>query len=80
MNAPYKATKTAIDYPPAATSLDTTGIGINEADQQTISLIDDDCSQEVVPRIRVHYSAFCHRLPNELTTALGVLQSLISLT
>lgn len=70
-----EADKTAIGYLPNATSLDTTGMQINEADLQAITSVDVDGWREAVPQIRDHYAAFGDRLPHELATALDALES-----
>jgi phosphoenolpyruvate carboxykinase (GTP) len=75
LNGTAQADKTAIGYLPNATSLDTTGLQINEADLQAITSVDVDGWREAVPQIRDHYAAFGDRLPNELTTALDALES-----
>ena len=78
LNGTAEADKTAIGYLPNATSLDTTGMQINEADLQAITSVDVDGWREAVPQIRDHYAAFGDRLPNELATALDVLESSLS--
>ena len=75
LNGTAEADKTAIGYLPNATSLDTSGMQINEADLQAITSVDVDGWREAVPQIRDHYAAFGDRLPNELATALDVLES-----
>ena len=75
LNGTAEADKTAIGYLPNATSLDTTGMQINEADLQAITSVDVDGWREAVPQIRDHYAAFGDRLPNELATALVALES-----
>ena len=75
LNGTAEADKTAIGYLPNATSLDTTGMQINEADLQAITSVDVDGWREAVPQIRDHYAAFGDRLPNELATALDTLAS-----
>jgi phosphoenolpyruvate carboxykinase (GTP) len=75
LNGTAQADKTAIGYLPSATSLDTTGMQINEADLQAITSVDVDGWREAVPQIRDHYAAFGDRLPNELATALEALES-----
>ena len=78
LNGTAEADKTAIGYLPNATSLDTTGMQINEADLQAITSVDVDGWREAVPQIRDHYAAFGDRLPNELATALDALESSLS--
>ena len=78
LNGTAEADKTAIGYLPSATSLDTTGMQINEADLQAITSVDVDGWREAVPQIRDHYAAFGDRLPNELATALDALESSLS--
>ena len=78
LNGTAEADKTAIGYLPNATSLDTTGMQINEADLQAITSVDVDGWREAVPQIRDHYAAFGDRLPNELATALNALESSLS--
>ena len=78
LNGTAEADKTAIGYLPNATSLDTTGMQINEADLQAITSVDVDGWREAVPQIRDHYAAFGDRLPNELATALDTLESSLS--
>jgi phosphoenolpyruvate carboxykinase (GTP) len=78
LNGTAEADKTAIGYLPKATSLDTTGMQINEADLQAITSVDVDGWREAVPQIRDHYAAFGDRLPNELATALDALESSLS--
>ena len=78
LNGTAEADKTAIGYLPNATSLDTTGMQINEADLQAITSVDVDGWREAVPQIRDHYAAFGDRLPNELATALDALVSSLS--
>ena len=73
-----EADKAAIGYLPNATSLDTSGMQINEADLQAITSVDVDGWREAVPQIRDHYAAFGDRLPNELATALDALESSLS--
>ena len=75
LNGTAEADKTAIGYLPNATSLDTSGMQINEADLQAITSVDVDGWREAVPQIRDHYAAFGDRLPNELATALEALES-----
>ena len=75
LNGTAEADKTAIGYLPNATSLDTTGMQINEADLQAITSVDVDGWREAVPQIRDHYAAFGDRLPIELATALDALES-----
>ena len=75
LNGTAEADKTAIGYLPNATSLDTSGMQINEADLQAITSVDIDGWREAVPQIRDHYAAFGDRLPNELATALDALES-----
>ena len=75
LNGTAEADKTAIGYLPNATSLDTSGIQINEADLQAITSVDVDGWREAVPQIRDHYAAFGDRLPIELATALDALES-----
>jgi phosphoenolpyruvate carboxykinase (GTP) len=75
LNGTAEADKTAIGYLPNATSLDTTGMQINEADLQAITSVDVDGWREAVPQIRDHYAAFGDRLPNELATALDALEN-----
>ena len=75
LNGTAEADKTAIGYLPNATSLDTSGMQINEADLQAITSVDVDGWREAVPQIRDHYAAFGDRLPNELATALDALES-----
>jgi phosphoenolpyruvate carboxykinase (GTP) len=75
LNGTAQADKTAIGYLPNATSLDTTGLQINEADLQAITSVDVDGWREAVPQIRDHYAAFGDRLPNELAMALDALES-----
>ena len=75
LNGTAEADKTAIGYLPNATSLDTSGMQINEADLQAITSVDVDGWREAVPQIRDHYAAFGDRLPTELATALDVLES-----
>lgn len=75
LNGTAEADKTAIGYLPNATSLDTTGMQINESDLQAITSVDVDGWREAVPQIRDHYAAFGDRLPNELATALDALES-----
>ena len=75
LNGTAEADKTAIGYLPNATSLDTTGMQINETDLQAITSVDVDGWREAVPQIRDHYAAFGDRLPNELATALDALES-----
>ena len=75
LNGTAEADKTAIGYLPNATSLDTTGMQINEADLQAITSVDVDGWREAVPQIRDHYAAFGDRLPSELATALDALES-----
>ena len=74
LNGTAEADKTAIGYLPNATSLDTTGMQINEADLQAITSVDVDGWREAVPQIRDHYAAFGDRLPTELATALDALE------
>ena len=78
LNGTAEADKTAIGYLPNATSLDTTGMQINEADLQAITSVDVDGWREAVPQIRDHYAAFGDRLPSELATALDALESSLS--
>jgi phosphoenolpyruvate carboxykinase (GTP) len=78
LNGTAEADKTAIGYLPNATSLDTTGMQINEADLQAITSVDVDGWREAVPQIRDHYAAFGDRLPSELATALNALESSLS--
>ena len=78
LNGTAEADKTAIGYLPNATSLDTSGMQINEADLQAITSVDVDGWREAVPQIRDHYAAFGDRLPNELATALDTLESSLS--
>ena len=78
LNGTAEADKTAIGYLPNATSLDTTGMQINEADLQAITSVDVDGWREAVPQIRDHYAAFGDRLPNELATALDALETSLS--
>ena len=78
LNGTAQADKTAIGYLPNATSLDTSGMQINEADLQAITSVDVDGWREEVPQIRDHYAAFGDRLPNELATALDALESSLS--
>ena len=78
LNGTAGADKTAIGYLPNATSLDTSGMQINEADLQAITSVDVDGWREAVPQIRDHYAAFGDRLPNELATALDALESSLS--
>ena len=75
LNGTAEADKTSIGYLPNATSLDTSGMQINEADLQAITSVDVDGWREAVPQIRDHYAAFGARLPNELATALDALES-----
>ena len=75
LNGTAEADKTAIGYLPNATSLDTSGMQINEADLQAITSVDVDGWREAVPQIRDHYAAFGDRLPSELATALDALES-----
>ena len=75
LNGTAEADKTAIGYLPNATSLDTSGMQINEADLQAITSVDVDGWREAVPQIRDHYLAFGDRLPTELATALDALES-----
>ena len=75
LNGTAEADKTAIGYLPNATSLDTSGMQINEADLQAITSVDVDGWREAVPQIRDHYAAFGDRLPTELATALDALES-----
>ena len=75
LNGTAEADKTAIGYLPNATSLDTTGMQINEADLQAITSVDVDGWREAVPQIRDHYAAFGDRLPSEPATALDALES-----
>ena len=75
LNGTAEADKTAIGYLPNATTLDTSGMQINEADLQAITSVDVDGWREAVPQIRDHYAAFGDRLPNELATALDALES-----
>ena len=74
LNGTAEADKTAIGYLPNATSLDTSGMQINEADLQAITSVDVDGWREAVPQIRDHYAAFGDRLPSELATALDALE------
>ena len=78
LNGTAEADKTAIGYLPNATSLDTSGMQINEADLQAITSVDVDGWREAVPQIRDHYAAFGDRLPTELSTALDALESSLS--
>ena len=78
LNGTAEADKTAIGYLPNATSLDTSGMQINEADLQAITSVDVDGWREAVPQIRDHYAAFGDRLPTELATALDALESSLS--
>ena len=78
LNGTAEADKTAIGYLPNATSLDTSGMQINEADLQAITSVDVDGWREAVPQIRDHYAAFGDRLPSELATALDALESSLS--
>ena len=78
LNGTAEADKTAIGYLPNATSLDTTGMQINEADLQAITSVDVDGWREAVPQIRDHYAAFGDRLPSELATALDALENSLS--
>ena len=78
LNGTAEADKTAIGYLPNATSLDTSGMQINEADLQAITSVDVDGWREAVPQIRDHYAAFGDRLPGELATALDTLESSLS--
>ena len=78
LNGTAEADKTAIGYLPNATSLDTTGMQINEADLQAITSVDVDGWREAVPQIRDHYAAFGDRLPTELETALDALENSLS--
>ena len=78
LNGTAEADKTAIGYLPNATSLDTTGMQINEADLQAITSVDVDGWREAVPQIRDHYAAFGDRLPTELATALDALENSLS--
>ena len=78
LNGTAQADKTAIGYLPNATSLDTTGMQINETDLQAITSVDVDGWREAVPQIRDHYAAFGDRLPSELATALDALESSLS--
>jgi phosphoenolpyruvate carboxykinase (GTP) len=78
LNGTAQADKTAIGYLPNATSLDTTGMQINEADLHAITSVDVEGWREAVPQIRDHYAAFGDRLPNELATALDALESSLS--
>ncbi len=75
LNGTAEADKTAIGYLPNASSLDTSGMQINEADLQAITSVDVDGWREAVPQIRDHYAAFGDRLPTELATALDALES-----
>jgi phosphoenolpyruvate carboxykinase (GTP) len=52
LNGTAEADKTAIGYLPNATSLDTSGMQINEADLQAITSVDVDGWREAVPQIR----------------------------
>jgi phosphoenolpyruvate carboxykinase (GTP) len=63
---------------PNATSLDTTGMQINEADLQAITSVDVDGWREAVPQIRDHYATFDGYLSNELAAALDALESAIN--
>ena len=78
LNGTAEADKTAIGYLPNATSLDTSGMQINEADLQAITSVDVDGWREAVPQIRDHYAAFGDRLPTELATALDALENSLS--
>jgi phosphoenolpyruvate carboxykinase (GTP) len=78
LNGTAEADKTAIGYLPNASSLDTSGMQINEADLQAITSVDVDGWREAVPQIRDHYAAFGDRLPTELATALVALESSLS--
>ena len=78
LNGTAEADKTAIGYLPNATSLDNSGMQINEADLQAITSVDVDGWREAVPQIRDHYAAFGDRLPTELATALDALESSLS--
>jgi phosphoenolpyruvate carboxykinase (GTP) len=53
-------------------------MNINTADLQAITSVDGDGWREAVPQIRNHYAAFGDRLPTELATALGELESSLS--
>ena len=75
LNGTAEADKTAIGYLPNATSLDTSGMQINEADLQAITSVDVDGWREAVPQIRDHYAAFGDRLPSELAMSLDALES-----
>jgi phosphoenolpyruvate carboxykinase (GTP) len=78
LNGTAQADKTAIGYLLSADSLDTNGMNINTADLQAITSVDIDGWREAVPQIHDHYVAFGDRLPNELATALDVLESSLS--
>jgi len=75
LNSTAEADKTAIAYLPNATSLDTTGLQLNEADLKAITSADIDGWREAVPQIRDLYAAFGALLSNELATALDALDS-----
>lgn len=72
-------TAESIDTPigklPTKSGLDTDGLGIDEADLDTILSVDIDGWKSAIPQIREHFAVYGDKLPNSLNDAVDSLEA-----
>ena len=72
----------AVDTPigrlPTKSSLDTSGLDIDDADLETLLSVDAEGWHAAIPQIREHYAQFGDRLPAQLTMAVDTLEARLS--
>jgi phosphoenolpyruvate carboxykinase (GTP) len=73
-----EAVDTAIGRLPTASSLDTSGLGIDAADLETLLSVDTAGWHAAIPQIREHYAQFGNRLPAQLVMAVDTLEARLS--
>ncbi len=66
---------TAIGRLPKQSTLDLTGLDIDDDDLETILSVDTEGWKKAVPQIRDHFARFGDRLPDELTRAVDELEA-----
>ena len=73
-----EAVDTPIGRLPTVSSLDTSGLDVDDADLDTLLSVDADGWQAAIPQIREHYAQFGDRLPAQLQVAVDTLESQLS--
>ena len=73
-----KAVETSIGMLPADGQIDTSGLGVSEADMRELLSVDREGWQSAVPQIREHFAKFGDRLPHQLLDQLDSLEKALA--